>query len=154
MWDQRKSQFYGSGKTDKGADKPIFKCKDKTCGGVIWPQQKSRDEYDQRPPDEQESAYKKAKHEMEQPTQGKTESENGVDATRHHVMRACNLYLLCVRAVKICIMPNMPEIAQDVEGFLAAVGQIYREAYTKRTDDGIDWYTYVDKMPDKPLKHE
>lgn len=28
-WDERKSQFYKPGK-------PIYKCRDKACGGVIW----------------------------------------------------------------------------------------------------------------------
>src|SRR6516225_1094249 len=30
------------------------------------------------------------------------------DTARQHVMRACNLYNLCVDAVNICIAPNVP----------------------------------------------
>lgn len=41
MYDETKSKFWNGGVTDKGKQKPLWKCKDKTCGGAIWPEKKS-----------------------------------------------------------------------------------------------------------------
>jgi|SRR5215475_1785799 len=36
MWDQRKSKWWGDGLGRSGKPKPVFKCKDKECDGVLW----------------------------------------------------------------------------------------------------------------------
>ena len=47
MWDQRKSKWWGNGIGKSGKPKPVFKCKDKECDGVIWPD--DVDDYDDEP---------------------------------------------------------------------------------------------------------
>ncbi len=36
-YDERTSKFWNGGLTTNGKKKPVAKCKDKNCGGVIWP---------------------------------------------------------------------------------------------------------------------
>lgn len=43
MWDQRKSKWWGNGLSAAGRPKPVFKCKDKECDGVIWPDDENYD---------------------------------------------------------------------------------------------------------------
>jgi hypothetical protein len=164
MWDERKSKYWGTGIADSGRPKPIFKCKDKSCDGAIWPLAEE-DEFDQRRPAERRSALKKAKFRefaLTPTPQGPTykevkaimQGENGVEATRRHLMKAANLYNLCVKAVDIAIAPNVPEQLKTSEWLQAAVASLWIEASGRRSDDNVTWWSYIDKMPDKPLGHD
>lgn len=77
---------------------------------------------------------------------------NGVDETRAHIMKSANLYVLCVNAVNKYVAAHLPEVAQTSEQFQAAVGTLFIEASSRRTSDGIVWWSYVDKMPERPIE--
>lgn len=77
-------------------------------------------------------------------------SSNGVDETRKHIMQAVNLYNLCVDAVDKCIKPRIENM--DGELYQAAIGTLFIEASHKRTFDGVNWFSYVDKMPTHPIR--
>lgn len=78
-------------------------------------------------------------------------SEDGVAETRKHLMQSANLMLLCVKAVQY-IADNMPEKADTAEQRQSLVAQLFIEASHKRTNDGINWWSYVDRMPTTPIK--
>jgi hypothetical protein len=145
MWDNR-----GKKKNPKAPD---FKCKNKSCDGVIWPPKgKNRDDYDQRPPDERDekSSFQRAKNAM----QSASDTENngdGLTDTRRHLMQVANLYSLCVKAVDAAIAPNVPAALQTSEWLQAAVASLFIESSGRRTTDGVHWWSYVDKMPSHPL---
>jgi hypothetical protein len=77
---------------------------------------------------------------------------NGVDETRHHLMQVANLYSLCVKAVDAAIAPNVPAALRTSEWLQAAVASLFIESSGRRTTDGVHWWSYVDRMPDKPIK--
>ncbi len=79
------------------------------------------------------------------------QGEDGVMATRKHLMQSANLLVLCIRAADNAIAPNVPPIAQTTEFFLATVGKLYIEASGRRSDDNIRWWSYIDLMPTTPL---
>ncbi len=79
------------------------------------------------------------------------QGEDGVTATRKHLMRSANLLVLCINAADKAIAPNVPPIAQTTEFFLATVGKLYIEASGRRSDDNIKWWSYIDFMPTTPL---
>ncbi len=79
------------------------------------------------------------------------QGEDGVTATRKHLMRSANLLVLCINAADKAIAPNVPPIAQTTEFFLATVGKLYIEASGRRSDDNIKWWSYIDLMPTTPL---
>lgn len=97
-----------------------------------------------------ESDAKKSGMETDQRTNpSPAQNSNGVDETRKHIMQAVNLYNLCVDAVDTCIKPHIKNM--DGELYQAAIGTLFIEASHKRTNDGVNWFSYVDKMPDKPI---
>lgn len=76
MYDQRKSQFYGNGVAASGRNKPMWKCKDKGCDGVVWPSAKQLAEYQAiyyaqtgQPPQEQAPEPAPAQVTQEAPSQ-------------------------------------------------------------------------------------
>ncbi len=75
------------------------------------------------------------------------QGEDGVNATRKHLMQSSNLYVLCIKAVNNVIAGNLPEVAQTSEQFQAAVSTLFIEASSRRTSDGVNWWSYVDRMP-------
>ncbi len=76
---------------------------------------------------------------------------DGVTETRKHLMKVANLYNLCISAVDKAIAPNLPEIARTSEQFQATLASLFIEASSRRTTDGVNWWSYVDRMPDTPL---
>ncbi len=76
---------------------------------------------------------------------------DGVSDTRKHLMKVANLYNLCIAAVDKAIAPNLPEIARTSEQFQATLASLFIEASSRRTTDGVNWWSYVDRMPDTPL---
>jgi hypothetical protein len=128
MWDNRRKK--------RNPRAPDFKCKNKNCEGVIWPEEK--------PTEKPESDFAKAKREMT--------ADDGFTETRRHVMRSANLYVLCVKAIEKFCAEQFPEVARTSEMFQAATNTIFIEASSRRTNDGINWWSYVDKMPDHPIK--
>ncbi len=79
------------------------------------------------------------------------QGEDGVMEARKHLMRCCNLYNLCIAAVDKAIAPNMPEIARTSEQFQATLASLWIEASSRRSTNGVDWWSYVDRMPDTPV---
>ena len=76
---------------------------------------------------------------------------DGINETRKHLMRVANLYSLCVKAVDVAIAPNVPEMLRTSEWLQAAVASLFIESSSRRTKDGVNWWSYVDRMPDKPI---
>jgi hypothetical protein len=70
-------------------------------------------------------------------------TQNGVTEARQHLMRASNLYCLCVKAVDTVIAPKLPLVAQTSDMFQAAVGTLFIEA----SRAGL-----VQKMPGKTIE--
>jgi hypothetical protein len=81
------------------------------------------------------------------------QGEDGVTEARKHLMQSSNLYTLCIKAVNNVIAGQLPEIAQTSEQFQAAVSTLFIEASSRRTNDGVNWWSYVDKMPNTPVKN-
>lgn len=79
------------------------------------------------------------------------------DTARQHIMRAANLYNLCADAVSEVIYPNNNAAE---ETWRAAVSSLFIEASSRRSDDNVHWWSYIDKMPSTftptppPTKHE
>ena len=149
MWDNRE------GKRNPKA--PDYKCCDKNCDGVYWPGDEvvitqhadgrkttfKRDEGAQNNPQTRQDAVKP----LEQ-------TGDGVLDTRKHLMKVANLYALCVKAVDHAIAPHVPEMLRTSEWLQAAVASLFIESSSRRTTDGVNWWSYVDKMPDKPLPNQ
>ena len=75
--------------------------------------------------------------------------------TRQHLMRACNLYNLCVDAVNSAIVPHLPEGARmSAEQLQSTLASIWIEASSRRSTNGQDWWSFIDKMPVVPIKKE
>jgi hypothetical protein len=79
------------------------------------------------------------------------QGEDGVTEARKHLMRCCNLYNLCIAAADKAIAPNMPEIARTSEQFQSTLASLWIEASSRRCTNGVDWWSYIDKMPDTPV---
>ena len=71
----------------------------------------------------------------------KGQALSGVTEARQHIMRAVNLYNLCVDAVDAAIKPHINNCTAEL--YQAAIGTLFIEA----SRGG-----YVSKMPDKPIK--
>lgn len=82
----------------------------------------------------------------------KPQLDDGVAEARKHIMQSANLYVLCVNAVEKYCAAHFPEVARTSEQFQAAVGTLFIEASSRRTTDGVNWWSYVDKMPQSPIK--
>jgi hypothetical protein len=78
------------------------------------------------------------------------QGEDGVTATRKHLMQTSNLMVLCIKAADYVAL-QLPEVAHTSEQFAGILGQLFKEAYSRRTTDGVNWWSYSDLMPDKPL---
>jgi hypothetical protein len=83
-----------------------------------------------------------------------TTPDNGLDETRHHLMQVANLYNLCVTAVDAVIAPNVPEALKTSEWLQAAVASLFIESSSRRSTDGVTWWSYVEKMPAKPISKD
>jgi hypothetical protein len=95
------------------------------------------------------SEFQKAKAIMRRPEE--PPSEDGILSTRQHLMQVANLYSLCVKAVDAAIAPHVPEALLTSEWLQAAVASLFIESSGRRTNDGINWWSYVDKMPIVPI---
>lgn len=80
----------------------------------------------------------------------KGEALPGVDEAKAHIMQAVNLYNLCVDAVDTCVKPHIENCSAEL--YQAAVSTLFIESSSRRTLNGVDWWSYVDKMPAKPLQ--
>ncbi len=78
------------------------------------------------------------------------QDEDGVTATRKHLMQTSNLMVLCIKAADYVAL-QLPEVAHTSEQFAGILGQLFKEAYSRRTSDGVNWWSYVDRMPTTPL---
>jgi hypothetical protein len=93
--------------------------------------------------DPMETEYKRVKAIMDEPELSPDmEVPDGVTQARQHLMKACNLYNLCVAAVDKAVAPHVPPIVQTSEFFQAAVATLFIDAARMR---------FVDKMPSRPL---
>lgn len=79
------------------------------------------------------------------------QGEDGVTEARKHLMRCCNLYNLCVAAAEKVIAPGLPVIAQTSEQFQSTLASLWIEASSRRCTNGVDWWSYIDKMPATPV---
>jgi len=89
--------------------------------------------------------------------ENKPNEDTGVLETRKHLMQSVNLYNLCLDAADTVVRPHLKQMYADhpeitSEQFWQVVGQIYKEASVKRTNDGVNWWSFIDKMPDHPIK--
>lgn len=80
----------------------------------------------------------------------KGEALPGVDEAKAHIMQAVNLYNLCVDAVDTCVKPHIENCSAEL--YQAAVSTLFIESSSRRTLNGVDWWSYVDKMPAKPFQ--
>ncbi len=79
------------------------------------------------------------------------QGEDGVTATRKHLMQACNLYALCIKAVETVIVGALPEAARTSEQLQSSLASIWIEASSRRSTDGVSWWSFIDLMPTTPL---
>ncbi len=76
----------------------------------------------------------------------------GVTATRKHLMQSANLLVLCIRAAEKAVAPHQPVVAQTSEQFQSDVAKLFIEASSRRTTDGVHWWSYIDLMPEVPIQ--
>lgn len=76
---------------------------------------------------------------------------NGVEETRRHLMQSANLMLLAIKATAY-IGDQLPEKARTGEQMQSILAQLFIEASHRRTDNGVDWYSFIDRMPSHPLE--
>ena len=76
----------------------------------------------------------------------------GVMEARKHLMKACNLYNLCIKAAVASICPNIPDEQRTNEQFQSTLASLWIEASGRRSTNGVDWWSYIDRMPETPLK--
>ncbi len=79
------------------------------------------------------------------------QGEDGVTATRKHLMQSANLLVLCIRAVENAVAPHQPVVAQTSEQFQSDVEKLFIEASSRRATDGVNWWSFIDRMPTTPL---
>ncbi len=78
--------------------------------------------------------------------------EDGVTEARKHLCKVANLYALCVRCANShMIADEIPEAHKTNEQFQSTLASIWIEASGRRSTNGVDWWSYIDLMPDKPL---
>ncbi|HZZ98530.1 MAG TPA: hypothetical protein VFG51_01225 [Candidatus Saccharimonadia bacterium] len=80
------------------------------------------------------------------------QNSDGVQETREHLMRSANLLVLCIRAVEKAVAPHQPVVAQTSEQFQSDVAKLFIEASSRRTSDGVNWWSYIDRMPTNPIR--
>jgi hypothetical protein len=76
-------------------------------------------------------------------------SDEGVIEAKRHIMKSVNLYNLCVEAVDKSIKPNINGMTAEL--YQAAIASIWIEASSRRSDDGVHWWSWIDRMPEKPI---
>lgn len=81
-----------------------------------------------------------------------TKHDDGVSETRRHIMKSANLYCLCVKAVNNVVALHLPESSHTAEQFKDIATTMFIEASGRRSDDNVTWWSYIDKMPAKPLE--
>jgi hypothetical protein len=59
---------------------------------------------------------------------------------------------LCIHAVEKYVGQSLPEVARTAEQYQGLIAQLFIEASSRRTTDGVNWWSYVDKMPTSPIK--
>ncbi len=80
------------------------------------------------------------------------QGEDGVTEARKHLCKVANLYALCVRCANSrMIADEIPEAHKTNEQFQSTLASIWIEASGRRSTNGVDWWSYIDLMPDKPL---
>ena len=75
----------------------------------------------------------------------------GAQEARQHLMKCCNLYNLCIKAAVASICPNIPDEQRTSDQFQSTLASLWIEASGRRSTDGVTWWSYIDKMPSKPL---
>jgi hypothetical protein len=86
--------------------------------------------------------------ELPLPTVG---GNGGVMEARQHLMKACNLYNLCIKTAVTSICPNIPDEQRTNDQFQSTLASLWIEASSRRCTDGVNWWSFIDRMPDKPL---
>ncbi len=80
------------------------------------------------------------------------QGEDGVMATRKHLMQVANLYALCVRCANSHVIADeIPFAHKTNEQFQSTLASIWIEASGRRSTNGVDWWSFIDKMPTTPL---
>ncbi len=80
------------------------------------------------------------------------QGEDGVMATRKHLMQVANLYALCVRCANSHVIADeIPFAHKTNEQFQSTLASIWIEASGRRSTDGVMWWSFIDKMPTTPL---
>ncbi len=80
-------------------------------------------------------------------------ADDGVTDARKHLMQSANLLVLCIRATEKAVAPHQPVVAQTSEQFQSDVAKLFIEASSRRTTDGVNWWSYIDKMPEHPIRN-
>ncbi len=80
------------------------------------------------------------------------QGEDGVMATRKHLMQVANLYALCVRCANSRVIADeIPDAHKTNEQFQSTLASIWIEASGRRSTNGVDWWSFIDRMPTTPL---
>ncbi len=80
------------------------------------------------------------------------QGEDGVTATRKHLMQVANLYSLCVRCANSHVIADeIPDAHKTNEQFQSTLASIWIESSSRRCTDGVTWWSYIEKMPTTPL---
>jgi hypothetical protein len=81
-------------------------------------------------------------------------SSDGVTEAKRHLVQSANLYNLCVDAVRTMVESHAVHFWPEGLGgemFRTAVSSLYIESSSRRSTDGVTWWSYLEKMPTKPL---
>ncbi len=77
---------------------------------------------------------------------------DGVKAARERLCQVANLYALCVRCANSrMIAEEIPDDHKRNEQFQSTLASIWVYMSSRRSDDGVTWWDYTDRMPTKPI---
>jgi hypothetical protein len=88
------------------------------------------------------------------PTVQPAGATDGVTEAKRHLVQSANLYNLCIDAVRTMVESHAVHFWPDGLGgemFRTAVSSLYIESSSRRCTDGVTWWSYLEKMPTKPL---
>ena len=78
---------------------------------------------------------------------------DGIMEAKKHLVQSGNLMFLAMNAARWTFMKYQDTHSVDLsdEQFQMLCGQLFKEVSSRRTTDGVNWWSYIDKMPTTPI---
>ncbi len=80
------------------------------------------------------------------------QGEDGVTEARKRLCQVANLYALCLRCANShMIADEIPDDHKTNDQFQSTLASIWIYMSSRRSNDGVTWWDYTDKMPTTPV---